>query len=64
MDTFYTVQEVADRLSVTAYVVRRWIKRGDLPAYRVGGQQRGKLLVSKAALQAYIEDRVTQQRSA
>ena len=34
---FFTVVEVADRLSVSTRTVRRWIGAGELVVYRVGG---------------------------
>jgi len=33
---FLTPQEVSDLLQVSVYTVRRWIKQGQLPAYKVG----------------------------
>lgn len=33
---FLAPQEVAELLRVSVYTVRRWIKEGDLPAYKVG----------------------------
>jgi excisionase family DNA binding protein len=33
---FLTPQEVSGLLRVSVYTVRRWIKEGDLPAYKVG----------------------------
>jgi putative molybdopterin biosynthesis protein len=33
---FLTPQEVSDLLRVSVYTVRRWIKEGTLPAYKVG----------------------------
>lgn len=33
---FLTPQEVSDLLRVSVYTVRRWIKEGKLPAYKVG----------------------------
>lgn len=33
---FLTPQEVAHLLRVSVYTVRRWIKEGQLPAYKVG----------------------------
>lgn len=33
---FLTPQEVSDLLQVSVYTVRRWIKQGNLPAYKVG----------------------------
>jgi excisionase family DNA binding protein len=34
--SFLTPQEVSDLLQVSVYTVRRWIKQGELPAYKVG----------------------------
>ena len=34
--SFLTPQEVSDRLRVSVHTVRRWIKAGSLPAYKVG----------------------------
>jgi PTS system nitrogen regulatory IIA component len=33
---FLTPKEVSDLLQVSVYTVRRWIKEGELPAYKVG----------------------------
>ena len=33
---FLTPQEVSDMLRVSVHTVRRWIKEGKLPAYKVG----------------------------
>jgi len=33
---FLTPVEVSEMLRVSVYTVRRWIKEGDLPAYKVG----------------------------
>lgn len=33
---FLTPQEVSAILRVSVYTVRRWIKDGDLPAYKIG----------------------------
>lgn len=33
---FMTPQDVSDVLQVSVYTVRRWIKEGTLPAYKVG----------------------------
>lgn len=33
---FLTPQEVSALLRVSVYTVRRWIKDGDLPAYKIG----------------------------
>jgi len=34
--SFLTPQEVSELLRVSVYTVRRWIKDGNLPAYKVG----------------------------
>lgn len=34
--SFLTPQEVSDLLRVSTQTVRRWIKEGSLPAYKVG----------------------------
>lgn len=33
---FLTPEEVSEMLRVSVYTVRRWIKEGSLPAYKVG----------------------------
>ncbi len=33
---FLTPHEVSELLQVSVYTVRRWIKQGELPAYKVG----------------------------
>jgi excisionase family DNA binding protein len=33
---FFTPQEISDMLRISVYTVRRWIKEGSLPAYKVG----------------------------
>lgn len=34
--SFLTPQEVSSLLRVSVYTVRRWIKEGSLPAYKIG----------------------------
>ncbi len=34
--TLMTPEEVAERLKVSIFTVRRWIHQGELPAYRIG----------------------------
>jgi excisionase family DNA binding protein len=36
LQAFLTPKEVSEVLRVSVYTVRRWIKQGDLPAYKVG----------------------------
>lgn len=40
-DRLLTVPEVAERLRVSAYTVREWLKAGRLPGYRPGGTKAG-----------------------
>ncbi len=37
-EEFLTVKEIAERLKVKEFTVLDWIRKGDLPAYRVGGR--------------------------
>ncbi len=37
---FLTVEEIAERLRVKVYTVRIWIRKGELPAYKVGRDYR------------------------
>ena len=54
MEEVYTVQEVAQNLKVSERTVRNWIESGEQPAFPIG--KRG-YRISKADLQAFIEDR-------
>lgn len=48
---YYTVEEVADSLRVDPAFIYREIKRGHLPAIRIGGRV---LRVAQADLRAYL----------
>lgn len=50
-DEILTVQEVADYLKVKAATVRRWIREGQLQAYRFGNTWR----ISSEHLEAFME---------
>jgi excisionase family DNA binding protein len=50
MPNFLTPEEVSDLLRVSVYSVRRWIKAGELPAYKVGRMWR----IDKAELDAWL----------
>ncbi len=39
-ETYFTVEEVAERLKVSHMTVYRWIKAGKLDAYKIGGEFR------------------------
>ena len=53
MDKHYKVREVAQRLAITPYTVRAYIKEGRLPARRLGG--RGHWYVREADLLRLLE---------
>lgn len=56
MDTkFYTVDEIAEKLMVTKYAVREWIKSGQLQAVKLGKSYR----VTEEMFQAYIDKNKT-----
>ena len=50
--TFLTPQEVSDLLRVSVYTVRRWIKEGKMPAYKVGRGWR----IQESDLNAWLGD--------
>jgi len=48
-----SIQEVAETMKVSEKTVRRLIKRGSIPAYKVG--ERGQLRVKEGDLERYVE---------
>ncbi len=38
--SYFTLQQVAERLQVSEMTVRRWVTRGELPAIKLGQQWR------------------------
>lgn len=53
--SFLTPQEVSDLLRVSIHTVRRWIKEGKLPAYKVGRAWR----ISKVDLGEWLNQQRT-----
>jgi excisionase family DNA binding protein len=53
--TFLTPLEVSDLLRVSTQTVRRWIKEGKLPAYKVGRAWR----IKEADLDEWLDGRRT-----
>jgi excisionase family DNA binding protein len=51
---YYSVEQLAEMFSVTAETVRRWIRDGELPAYRL---RRRELRVSQEDLDAFLKSR-------
>jgi excisionase family DNA binding protein len=52
-----TRDEAAEVLRIHVRTLDRLIQRGELPAVRVGGNKRGRVRVTRAALEAYIAAR-------
>lgn len=55
-DELLSLQEAADRLKVHYMTAYRWVRRGDLPAYKTGGRLRVRL----ADLTAFVADRAVE----
>jgi excisionase family DNA binding protein len=54
-ETYYTLQEVAEKLRVSRRTAYRWVKAKELPAYRLGGEFR----VTERDLERFLEARRT-----
>lgn len=54
--TYYTLQEVADRLKVSYRTVFRWVHAGELSAYKLGQEWR----VGEADLEEFLKERRVQ----
>jgi excisionase family DNA binding protein len=52
-ETYFTVEEVAERLKVSHMTIYRWIKAGDLGAYKIGGEFR----ITERDIQRFLETR-------
>ena len=52
-ETYFTVEEVAERLKVSNMTVYRWIKAGSLDAYKLGGEFR----ITERDINQFLEDR-------
>ena len=50
---YYTLAEIADRLQVSWRTVHRWIKRGELPAHKLGSDWR----VAEEDMRKFLEER-------
>jgi len=51
-ETYYTIQEIADRLKVNYRTVYRWVRAGKLPAYKFGQDWR----ITESDLKEFIEE--------
>lgn len=52
---FLTVEEIAQKLRVKVYTVREWIRRKELPAYKVGRDWR----IAKEDYEKFLTERKT-----
>ncbi len=50
---YLTLQEVAQAVKVSETTVRRWVRSGDLPAFKVGG--RGQIRIDPEDLRSFME---------
>lgn len=55
-ERLFSLEEVAERLGVSERTVRRWIKAGDLPAYKPGREYR----IKPDDLDEFLEERKVQ----
>ena len=51
--TWLTIAEAAKHSKMSGATVRRWVREG-LPIYREGGGNGGKILITVAALDAFL----------
>ncbi len=54
-ETYYTLSEIAKRLKVSYRTVYRWVRAGELTAYRLRGEYR----VADRDLKQFLEERRT-----
>jgi len=55
---YLSTREIAEKLGVHLRTVGNWIRKGELPAVRVGGQYR----VAKQDFEAFLEERRTNRK--
>jgi len=53
---YYSPSDVAVILQVSLQTVRRWIREGQLPAYKVGGEDSRIVRIPREALEVFIRD--------
>jgi excisionase family DNA binding protein len=59
--TYYTLDEIAERLKVSRRTVNRWVVEGTLPAIRLAAQG-GSVRVAESDLRNFLEERRTAPR--
>jgi excisionase family DNA binding protein len=55
-ETYYTTDEIAEKLKVNRRTVQRWIAAGTLRAYRLAAQA-GSVRVAESDLKKFLEER-------
>ena len=50
-DTLYTHEEIAQRLKLSKYTIYEMIKRGEIPAHRIGRSLR----ITESQLETYLQ---------
>ncbi len=53
---YYSPTDVAVILQVSLQTVRRWIREGRLPAFKIGGEDSRIVRIPREALEAFIQD--------
>jgi excisionase family DNA binding protein len=54
-ETYWTIQQVAEKLQVTDRTVRRWIEDGKLAAVRFSESQQGHVRITDSDLREFVE---------
>ena len=58
MDKLLNVSQVAERAGVSGWLVRAWIRGGELPHYRLGKRgKRGRISIDPADLERFLRSR-------
>ncbi len=55
MDELLTVPEVADMLRLNEQTVRRWLRDGTLPGFRIGHNRKAGWRMRRSEVEAYLE---------
>jgi len=56
MEIFYTTKQIAKMLNLKTVTIRRWIDKGELPAYKFGKELR----IDKREFEKFIKERRVQ----
>lgn len=56
-DEYWTIDEVAKKLKVSARTVYRWVESGDLPIIKLTPGERGNVRISEQDLREFLDAR-------